>query len=259
MPGATGSAKRKPKSKGTLPPKKRKQWYASAQRFWESCDPTDQSMLGGYEHTKDLDVETSFKFLKDHGPFKNGLDLGAGIGRVTRDLLVERLNIPHVHIVELSEKLIKKCEKINAELPNAKKLCFRHHCCSITDYEWGQPCCNTYDFMLLQYVMGHLLDDDLAEVLKKASDHLEPGRGIVFVKENMSNGKNPYRGLDSDSNKDFASSFHVRSESSYNALFHKAELEVVSEMWQEHMPEELMPVKMLILRKQKSVCPASES
>ena len=44
---------------------------------------------------------------------------------------------------------------------------------------------HTYDLIWIQWVIGHLIDEDLINFLVKCKKHLSPS-GVIFVKDNLS-------------------------------------------------------------------------
>lgn len=62
-------------------------------------------MLGGFEEVHEPDIMTSFvlimKFKDKISSFENAIDMGAGIGRISKDLLLKRFK--HVDLLEPAE------------------------------------------------------------------------------------------------------------------------------------------------------------
>ena len=74
--------------------KGKQEWYQVGKKFWEESEPTVDGMLGGYGHTSGLDIEWSKgvldRYIGEGLETDRCIDCGAGIGRITKDLLVER-------------------------------------------------------------------------------------------------------------------------------------------------------------------------
>ena len=94
-----------------------KEWYGSAAKYWEGVDATIDGVLGGFGHLTEVDIRDSHKFLEclPHFPGRSGrkhgtlaCDCGAGIGRVSKDLLLQYCE--KVDIVE-------QCPKYTAAAP----------------------------------------------------------------------------------------------------------------------------------------------
>lgn len=70
------------------------QFYEKAQKYWSSVDPTLNGMLGGFAQISVKELQSSRTFLDElyRGrpcpERKMALDCGAGIGRVTKGLLI---------------------------------------------------------------------------------------------------------------------------------------------------------------------------
>ena len=70
-----------------------KQFYSNAVSYWSRVKPDTNGMLGGLPQLAPLDIQESRPFLnkllrKYEMGTKRAVDIGAGIGRVTGDLLL---------------------------------------------------------------------------------------------------------------------------------------------------------------------------
>jgi hypothetical protein len=92
---------------------KGKVWYEKAYNYWENeanCPITDDGVLGGFGKLTPVDVRDSNIFLNDLQvkypflTFDSAVDCGAGIGRVTKHLLLPRCQ--SVTLVEQSPRLL---------------------------------------------------------------------------------------------------------------------------------------------------------
>ncbi|KAI2554265.1 N-terminal Xaa-Pro-Lys N-methyltransferase 1 isoform X3 [Gorilla gorilla gorilla] len=88
-----------------------KQFYSKAKTYWKQIPPTVDGMLGGYGHISSIDINSSRKFLQRflrEGPNKTGtscaLDCGAGIGRITKRLLLPLFR--EVDMVDITEDFL---------------------------------------------------------------------------------------------------------------------------------------------------------
>ena len=68
--------------------------YEAQQKYWNAVykkDPNIKGAMGGFESYSDADLKYSHQFLAKCNKFISGsskcLEVGAGVGRVTRDLL----------------------------------------------------------------------------------------------------------------------------------------------------------------------------
>ena len=85
------------------------QFYQDALSYWSKIPPTVDGMLGGFAYITKTDVRGSTSFLKDlMNNEKLGrsraLDCGAGIGRVTRNLLLPLFD--RVDLLEFNKKFL---------------------------------------------------------------------------------------------------------------------------------------------------------
>jgi protein N-terminal methyltransferase len=75
----------------------REQYYQKAADYWDNVDATIDGVLGGFGHLTEVDIRDSDKFLqslphiagKGVQPGSLACDCGAGIGRVSKDLLLK--------------------------------------------------------------------------------------------------------------------------------------------------------------------------
>lgn len=102
---------------------KGKRWYNTAYDFWENeknCPTTDDGVLGGYGKITPEDVKGSHSFLDQLSiirptlRFDHAADCGAGIGRVTKHLLLHRFQ--HVDIIEQSPRLLAAAPEYIGEM-----------------------------------------------------------------------------------------------------------------------------------------------
>ena len=70
-------------------------------------------MLGGFEEVHEPDIMTSFvlimKFKQKISGFDNAIDMGAGIGRISKDLLLKRFK--NVDLLEPAEVQMSEAKK----------------------------------------------------------------------------------------------------------------------------------------------------
>lgn len=171
-------------------------WYSSAVAYWDAQAPTDDGVLGGYGFVSDIDVRDSRAFLKNTlgervqeaslrtaGSELVALDCGAGVGRVSAELL---LHICHeVDLVEPCEHLLKAAKE---RLLDGKKNKFPQDHRAVGFFQSGletfDPQKDRYDIIWIQWAMLYLTDEDAIAFLRRCSAALKPG-GIIFIKENV--------------------------------------------------------------------------
>jgi len=84
-------------------------FYQDALSYWSSVEPTVDGMLGGFAHITKTDVRGSTAFLKTlmntlQMGRSRALDCGAGIGRVTKNLLLPLFDT--VDMLEVNQKFL---------------------------------------------------------------------------------------------------------------------------------------------------------
>ncbi|XP_049866021.1 N-terminal Xaa-Pro-Lys N-methyltransferase 1-B [Pectinophora gossypiella] len=209
--------------------------YEKSLEYWADIPATVDGVLGGFGFISDVDIEGSTVFLKsllasDSAPGNNtALDCGAGIGRITKHLL-----IPHfqeVDVVEPDEKFI-----------NAIKDFVGEHSCKIGKlYQVGlqefKPC-KKYDVIWNQWVLGYLTDEDLVSYLNRCREALTEG-GVIIVKENVTS--SGYL------EKDDVDSSVTRSLKQFIKIFQMANLKRIKQCKQTNFPNGIYPVYMFAL------------
>eukprot|EP00736_Rhodelphis_marinus_P006869 Rmarinus@m.23485 len=214
---------------------KDKQWYKRGADYWKTQDATNDGMLGGYEFISNDDVETSRDFLCEifnRSPkVKVGtkaLDCGAGIGRVTNEVLHPLFE--RTDLLEVVPKFVERAK----ELVDASRV-DEFMNIGIQDFQVKE---GHYDCIYCQWVVCFLPDVDFMDFLEKARKSLKPD-GVLVIKENHCD-----RGFVLD--LDDASV--TRSRDYYMALFKHAGMKVVAERVQPKFPEELFTVRMYAVR-----------
>lgn len=237
-----------------------------ALEYWNSISSDVNGMLGGYPQTSRIDLQGSSNFLtklrrsksqatskQTLSPLNRVADCGAGIGRITKGLLLG---------VGRRVDVIEPVKKFTDELVN-----------SLGNGEWagdgeneegkGQvgeiinlglqdwiPISGAYDLIWNQWCLGHLTDAQLIIYLKRCKDGLvttaeENGKreyGWIIVKENMST---DVRKRDIYDEED---SSVTRSDEKFRKLFKEAGLKIVASELQKGFPKELFPVRMYALK-----------
>ncbi|XP_054704570.1 N-terminal Xaa-Pro-Lys N-methyltransferase 1 isoform X4 [Grus americana] len=91
------------------------EFYSKAEKYWKDVPATVDGMLGGYGHISSIDINSSRKFLQRFlrdGPNRTGttraLDCGAGIGRITKRLLLPLFKT--VDMVDVTEDFLTKAK-----------------------------------------------------------------------------------------------------------------------------------------------------
>ena len=217
-----------------LPP-----WYADAYRYWEeeqNCDISDDGVLGGYGKVTPMDIRDSNRFidsLKTVRPllqFDRAADCGAGIGRVSKHLLLHHFQ--QVDLVEQSPRLLKSSiGYIGA--PDAARTARVE--VGLQDF---RPKKGEYDAIWIQWVVGHLHDVDFINFFRRCLYGLKPN-GVIVLKDNLAAN---YTFVVDNSDSSVS-----RSLDYMRLLFEMSGLKVLLEARQTDFPEELYPVIMLAL------------
>ncbi|KAJ2953586.1 hypothetical protein O0L34_g1190 [Tuta absoluta] len=209
--------------------------YKKSLQYWAEVPATLDGVLGGFGFISDADVEGSKLFLESLLSSKTTLktnlvlDCGAGIGRITKYLL-----IPHfkeVDIVEPDEKFVNSIrEYVGEEHIKIKNLYKK----SLQEFQPNRK----YDVIWCQWVLGYLTDEDLINFFDRCRRALAEG-GVIIVKENVSSsGK---------LEKDEADSSVTRSLRQYINIFKASKLKRKKQCKQTNFPNGLYPVYMLAL------------
>lgn len=215
-------------------------WYDRAADWYEeNCPPTINGVLGGFAKISDCDLAGSKLFLRELQSrvvdFSKGAacECGAGIGRVTKGLLLD-LNPTQVDVVEASSRLL--CESPEYIGDEGAKKC-RFYCTGLQD--WNVPE-NRYSLIWIQWVLCYLTDHDVVEFLKRCAKGLIPG-GVIVLKENTCGGDDTFV-VDTDD------ASVCRSLDYWLNLVEVAGLKVIYQKMQDDFPDELFSVPMLALQ-----------
>ncbi|XP_072176826.1 N-terminal Xaa-Pro-Lys N-methyltransferase 1-like [Diadema setosum] len=213
-------------------------FYDDAKVYWKEIPATVDGMLGGFGHISGADINGSLEFLKpfltcswpDRVQSERALDCGAGIGRITKHLLLPLFQ--HVDMVEQTQKFLDSAKSyIGAESERVERLI----CRGLQDYS-PQP--EHYDVIWVQWVLGHLTDDHLIHFLRRCKAGLTEN-GIICIKENIARSGVVFDDQDSSV---------TRSVTELRKLFKAAGMKIIKEDTQKNFPIGLFTVKMFALR-----------
>lgn len=217
--------------------------YNNAIDYWSETPATVDGVLGGYgEDTvvPTMDVIGSQHFLRKlksrmivHvGYEKYGVDIGAGIGRVTRDMLHKQCDK-----IDLVEPVIPFVEQMHLELKPLQDIGKIGQIYQIGMQDWIPD--KKYWLIWCQWCVGHLPDKEFIAFLKRCKDALQPN-GTIIVKENNTPGM-----VDDFDETD---SSVTRSDATFKRLFAEAGLKLIANDIQRGLPRELYVVKMYALK-----------
>lgn len=209
-------------------------FYENAKRYWSQISPTLDGMLGGLSVIDATDVNGSSRFLSEIYKMKpspgvhRALDCGAGIGRITKNLLINHFNT--VDLVEQDENFVRKANdylSVNGKL--IEKIGKMYNV-GLQDFT---PAQGAYDVIWSQWVLGHLTDDDLAAFLKRCTAGLTKN-GCIIIKENFTS--------TDDFSIDTIDSSVTRSLRITKDILHLANLRIVKICKQDNFIQGLFPV-----------------
>lgn len=224
--------------------------YNDAIDYWTSVPASVDGVLGGFgEQTAvpKADIVGSLTFLRklqsrmvcppDHE--KLTIDMGAGIGRITRDLLW---------------KVSDRCDLLEPVQPFVAQMhhelvgvAAKNRLGDIYDIGMQQWTClpeklGRYWLVWCQWCVGQLPDDELVEFWSRCRGALiGNGVGTMIVKENIAPVDDIFDETDSSV---------TRTDAKFRQLFVAAGFKLIASDVQKGMPKELYPVRMYCLKAQ---------
>jgi protein N-terminal methyltransferase len=231
--------------------------------YWNSVSSDVNGMLGGFPQTSRIDLQGSSNFLtklrrgrsqakQPLPPLERVADCGAGIGRITKGLLLGVAK--QVDVVEpvkkFTDELVQSLRNGeyagDGESKTGKGQVGEVFNLGLQDWI---PEPGAYDVIWNQWCLGHLTDVQLVaylqrckEGLKSAKEGEEVIRSWIIVKENLSTDihhKDIYDEEDSSV---------TRSDDKFRRVFQQAGLNIVATEQQRGMPKELFPVRIYALK-----------
>lgn len=218
-------------------------FYKNAANYWSEVPATVDGMLGGFGHISEIDIRSSKALLKqllnskDPPDRKYALDCGAGIGRITRFLLTDLFE--KVDMVEQNAIFLEKAKSYLGTRILETKIGEMYS----VGLQSFKPEDNKYDVIWVQWVLGHLTDEDLVNFLKSCRRGLK-SNGVIVVKENVTTSEI----VDIDDND----SSVTRPMFLLKSLFEKANYDCIRLVKQHNFPKGIYTVYMFILKPKKS-------
>lgn len=227
-------------------------WYSKSEEYWNNQNASVEGMLGGLDQLHSRDVAASKRFLGSlpELPAKRGraLDVGAGIGRVSKFLLLPLFD--HVDMLEQSLAYVRESDAYLADTAQASGVgaVGRRLVCGMQEFKatgvTGRDgvlsgCLRgVYDVVWIQWCVIYLTDDHFVSFLRECVRSLAPG-GVVVVKDNVAR---------SGFLVDKDDSSIMRSDRYMRHVFDRADLSVVKHARQLDFPRSIYPVRMYALR-----------
>uniref|UniRef100_A0A069DQY0 Alpha N-terminal protein methyltransferase 1 n=1 Tax=Panstrongylus megistus TaxID=65343 RepID=A0A069DQY0_9HEMI len=210
-------------------------FYENAKIYWSKIPATVDGVLGGFGYISKCDLESSEQFLQSllitaNAPGgERALDCGAGIGRITKHLLMKFFKT--VDLVEQNKEFLNKAHHFISSSKKLGKLYCTGLQSFIPEYK--------YDVIWCQWVLGHLTNEDLVKFLKICRVSLAEN-GLIVVKENITSS--------GETEKDTVDSSLTRGLNTLLELFEQSNLKIEKLESQTKFPKGLYPVKMIALR-----------
>ncbi|XP_004932113.3 N-terminal Xaa-Pro-Lys N-methyltransferase 1 [Bombyx mori] len=207
-----------------------KDFYKKAAIYWANVPATIDGVLGGFGNFSDIDIDGSRAFLNkvlssaNPPATKLALDCGAGIGRVTKHLLIHYFE--KIDLVEPDLKFITEA-KINIG-DDVTKLGTLYQ----TGLQNFRPHKN-YDVIWCQWVLGHLNDSDLIKFLSRSKEALSKN-GLIIIKENITTSKEVEYDEDDSS--------MTRPLELMTKIFDQVNLRIIHSDIQYGFPEDIYPI-----------------
>lgn len=220
--------------------------YSDAIDYWSSVPASVNGVLGGFGEQTSVpkaDIVGSLTFLRKlqlrmdcPAPYKRlTIDMGAGIGRITRDLLWKVSDV-----CDLLEPVKPFVEQMPKELQGvaAKGKLGDIYDIGMQDWSPAPEKAGQYWLVWCQWCVGQLPDDELVLFWQRCREALMPG-GTMIVKENIA----PFEDI-----FDETDSSVTRTDAKFRELFVRAGFKLIASDIQKGLPKELYPVRMYCLK-----------
>ncbi|RLV92819.1 methyltransferase [Spathaspora sp. JA1] len=222
--------------------------YDDAISYWSSVPASVNGVLGGFGEQTPVpkaDIIGSMTFLRKlqtrmacpESQTKRTIDMGAGIGRITRDLLWKVSDV--VDLLEPVKPFVQQMEQELVQVQQRGKLGTIY---DIGMQDWIPEPEKKYWLIWCQWCVGQLPDSELVEFWKRCKNALiENGIGTMIVKENIAPWEDIFDETDSSV---------TRTDEKFRQLFIEAGFKLIASDLQKGLPKELYPVRMYCLKPQ---------
>lgn len=220
--------------------------YDDAIEYWSAVPASVNGVLGGFgEQTPvpKVDIVGSSTFIRKLSTRmkfppdlpKLTIDMGAGIGRITRDFLWKISDK-----CDLLEPVKPFVDQMYNELIQVKEKGKLGDIYYVGMQDWNIPSekLGKYWLVWCQWCVGQLPDDELVQFWIKCKSALHP-EGTLIVKENIAPEEDTFDDTDSSV---------TRTDEKFRSLFKQAGYKLIASDVQKGMPKELFPVRMYCLK-----------
>ncbi|KAJ5479464.1 hypothetical protein N7530_004973 [Penicillium desertorum] len=205
--------------------------HAASLKYWNSVPATTGSMLGQFPSPR---FAVYYQASNLGGKFHQGVDCGAGVGRVTEGFL------SHVcEVVDAVEPVAKFTQVMKDSQLKRDGVIGTIYTRGLEDWTPEKK----YDLIWVQWCVGHLTDSQLIDYTVRCRKALTEN-GLMVVKENLST---HFSGQDMYDSED---SSVTRTDAKFRQVFEAAGMEVVKSELQKGFPQSfnLLPVQFYALR-----------
>eukprot|EP00035_Acanthoeca_spectabilis_P024657 m.454807 g.454807 ORF g.454807 m.454807 type:complete len:240 (-) comp20744_c0_seq1:65-784(-) len=230
-----------PPGKRELAPETTAEMLTQQETFWETKTATVDGMLDGYGALDPPDTQSSTRFINSIFPEdepRGGLtvlDVGAGIGRVTKHVLIPA-GFGTVDLLDNSQRFLDYSTKY----VDSKALGERY-CAPMHSFDFGEG--KRWSLIWVQWCAIYLPDVDFTKFFKRAAAALDGSpRCCIVLKENILSKE------DGKPEIDAADASATRSDLHLKRLWKDAGLKVVAQELADGFPDGIYPVKMYALK-----------
>ncbi|KAM9919737.1 hypothetical protein OXX80_012627 [Metschnikowia pulcherrima] len=220
--------------------------YSNAISYWSSVPASVNGVLGGFGEQTPVpkaDIIGSATFMRKlqtrmepaPGMERLTIDMGAGIGRITRDFLwkisdrCDLLEPVKPFVAQMHQELVPVAQ--TGKLGDIYDIGMQEWQCS--PEKMGR-----YWLVWCQWCVGQLPDAELVQFWARCKDALMPN-GTLIVKENIAPVEDIFDPTDSSV---------TRTDAKFRQLFQMAGYKLIASDVQKGMPKELYPVRMYCLK-----------
>ncbi|KAM9928195.1 hypothetical protein OXX59_002017 [Metschnikowia pulcherrima] len=220
--------------------------YSNAISYWSSVPASVNGVLGGFGEQTPVpkaDIIGSATFMRKlqtrmepaPGMERLTIDMGAGIGRITRDFLwkisdrCDLLEPVKPFVAQMHQELVPVAQK--GKLGDIYDI-------GMQEWQCSPEKLGRYWLVWCQWCVGQLPDAELVQFWARCKDALMPN-GTLIVKENIAPVEDIFDPTDSSV---------TRTDAKFRQLFQMAGFKLIASDVQKGMPKELYPVRMYCLK-----------